>query len=361
LGDDPSRWRSDLPTYGSLLYRDVYPGIDIRFHGRHHDLEYDVIVHPGADPSAVRLGLQGITGLDVTDDGRLRMRLDDGELAQKPPHVYQEINGREVPVDGRFRVHGPAAPRADSRHPVYAYGFEVGAYDRRRDLVIDPTLQYSSYLGGSQDDSALAINVRPGGTFFVTGSTLSGNFDTTVGAFDTSANGSTDAFVSKFNVNLSGAASLVFSTFLGGVNADQGNAIAVNAAGEILVYGTTAGGFPTTAGAFQTAYMGGVSDGFLSKLNAAGNTLVYSTYAGSAGTDEGLGVAVDGSGFVYITGRSTAGPNGGFDAYAGKFQLLGGGGTDLVWYVFLGGSGDDVGYGIDVTPAGSAYVTGQSL
>src|SRR6185369_9560806 len=106
---------------------------------------------------------------------------------------------------------------------------------------------------------------------------------------------------------------------------------------------------------------GGVSDGFLSKLNAAGNTLVYSTYAGSAGTDEGLGVAVDGSGFVYITGRSTAGPNGGFDAYAGKFQLLGGGGTDLVWYVFLGGSGDDVGYGIDVTPAGSAYVTGQSL
>jgi hypothetical protein len=358
LGDDPSRWRSDLPTYGALLYRDVYPGIDIRFHGRHHDLEYDVIVHPGADPSAVRLGLQGITGLDVTGDGQLRMRLDDGELAQKPPHVFQEIDGREVPVGGRFSVHGPAAPPAGSRDETFAYGFEVGTYDRRRDLVIDPALQYSSYLGGNNNDSALAINVRPGGTLFVTGSTLGGAFPTTVGAYQTLIGGTTDAFVSKFDVTQSGAPSLVFSTFLGGANADQGNAIAVNSAGEILVYGTTAGGFPTTAGVFQPAYMGGATDAFLSKLNAAGDTLVYSTYTGSSGTDEGYGVAVDGSGFVYITGRSTAGPNGGFDVYVGKLNATA---TTLVWYDFLGGANDDAGNGIAVTPGGTSYVTGSTL
>ena len=362
LGDDPARWKSDLPTYGSLLYRNVYPGIDIRFHGSGRDLEYDVIVRPGADPSLVRLALGGIDGMSLTAEGRLRMKLKEGELVQKAPHVYQEIDGRQVAVEGRFKLHGspsrPGARRAD----LFAYGFEIGAYDRSRALIIDPTLLYSSYLGGAGADTGLSITVRPGGTVFVTGSTLSANFDTKAGSYDLTANGNSDAFVSKFDVTQAGAASLVFSTYLGGTNFDQGTAVEVNGAGEILVSGwTNGGGFPTTAGAYNAGYSGGPGDAFVSKLNAAGSVLVYSTYLGGTGIDENNDMAVDGSGFVYLTGRTTTpGGSGGFDAYVVKFNPAGGGGSDLVWYFFLGGTADDAGYGIEVTSGGIAYVTGST-
>ncbi|HEY2943563.1 MAG TPA: SBBP repeat-containing protein, partial [Vicinamibacteria bacterium] len=363
VGSDPTRWKSDLPTYGALLYRDVYPGIDIRFRGGSRDLEYDVIVNPGADPSAVRLALRGIEGLSLTSEGRLRMKLKEGELFQKAPCLYQEIEGRKAVVEGRFKIHDSPRRLHKSDAESFVYGFEVGVYDRSRALIIDPALFYSSYLGGTNTDNGLAVAVRAGGTVFVTGSTLSANFDTKAGSYDLTANGNSDAFVSKFDVNQAGAASLVFSTYLGGTNFDQGTGVGINPAGEVVVTGWTAGGgFPTTAGAYNAAFSGGGSDVFVSKLNAAGSALVYSTYLGGTGLDENNGMAIDGSGFVYLTGRTTTpGGSGGLDAYAVKFNPAGGGGSDLVWYFFLGGTSDDVGNGIDVTPGGIAYVTGTTL
>jgi hypothetical protein len=359
-GDDPEQWRADLPTYAAVRYAEVFPGVDLRFYGRGRDLEYDVIVRAGADPSAVRLGLRGIAGLSLTDDGRLRMALPDGrELLQKAPYLYQEIDGRKVAVDGRFDIQGtsPGGPRDET----FVYGFEVGDYDRRHDLVIDPTLYYSSYLGGAGNDSGLSINVRPGGTLFVVGSTLSANFDTKL-PFDATANGSTDAFVSKFNVRASGAASLVWSTYLGGASPDRATGVEVNAAGEIVVTGTTeSAAFPTTAGAYDTSYNGGPGDVFVTKLNAAGSALTYSSYVGGTGADDQRDMALDSAGRVYLTGRTTtAGGPGGGDAYAVKFNPAGGGAADLVWYFFLGGTGNDEGNGIEVTPGGIAYVTGMT-
>src|SRR5439155_12089495 len=192
---------------------------------------------------------------------------------------YQDIGGRRTAVPVSFQVQ--PSPRAAKPAPgePFVYGFEVGAYDRDYALVIDPVLSYSTYLGGTGTDDGLDVSVQPGGTVFVTGGTDSADFDTTVGAYDTTANGGRDAFVSKFNIKQSGAASLVFSTYIGGSNLDEGTGIAVRSStGEIYVTcNTSGGGFPTTAVAYNSAYSGS-GDTFVARLNAAGSSLLYSTY-----------------------------------------------------------------------------------
>jgi hypothetical protein len=362
VGNDPARWHSDAATYGSLLYRDVYRGVDLRFHGQTQHLEYDVIVQPGADPSIVRLAVEGLRGLSVTADGQLRMELEHGEVLQKAPFVYQDVGGGRRPVPGRFVIQ-PSLPGARAGESLFVYGFVVGDYDRARPLVIDPTLFYSSYLGGTGADEGVNISVQPGGSAFITGRTASANFDTVAGSYDVVANGGVDAFVSKFEVDLAGVASLVFSTYLGGANFDEGTGVEVRSSnGQIYVTGSTDGGFPTTAGAYSNTYAG-ARDTFVVRLSAAGNALLYSTYLGGSGIDEQRDMALDGStGHVYITGRTTtAGGAGGGDAYVVKFNPIGGGGSDLVWYFFLGGTGADEGNGIEVHTGGIAYVTGRTL
>jgi hypothetical protein len=360
VGDDPARWKSDLRTYASLLYRHVYPGIDIRFHGKSLDLEYDVIVHPGADPSVVRLAVQGIEGLSAAPEGQLRMKLKDGEIVQKAPFVYQDIGGRRTVVPGRFKIHG-AYRSEPSGEDLFAYGFEVDDYDRGHPLVIDPTLYYSSYLGGASTDDGLAVTVQPSGVF-VTGATQSANFDVKAGSYDVTANGNVDAFVAKFDINQTGAASLVFSTYLGGAGFDEGTGIEVRpSTGQIYVTGSTdSNGFPTTAGAHDTTY-NGARDAFFSRLNAAGSLLQYSTYVGGGGIDESTDLALDSSnGVVYLTGRTTTGGSGGFDAAVAKINPVAGGFSDLVYYFYLGGTLDDRGYGVEVAPGGIAYATGTT-
>jgi hypothetical protein len=359
VGRDPERWKSDLRTYASLLYRQVYPGIDIRYHGQKSKLEYDVIVHPGADPSLVRMAVDGIEGLEVTAEGRLRIRLAHGELIQDAPRLYQEIGARKVVVPGRFRIH-----RGRAGKTAFVYGFEVGSYDKSRPLVIDPTILYSSYLGGSGLDEGLSVNLQPGGAVFVTGRTQSADFDTTVGSYDVTFNGADDAFVSKFNVTLAGAASLVFSTLLGGAGIDRGTGVEVRpSTGQIYVTGyTESAAFPITAGAYDNSYNAGPGDVFVVRLNAAGSALLYSSYVGGTGIDDQRDMALDVStGAVYLTGRTTtAGGPGGGDAYVVRFNPAGGGAADLVWYYFLGGAASDEGNGIEVRTGGIAYVTGRT-
>jgi hypothetical protein len=225
-------------------------------------------------------------------------------------------------------------------------------------------LVYSTYLGGSADDGGNGIAVDGAGNAYVTGTTVSTDFPT-ANPLQATCAGISDAFVTKLNA---AGNALVYSTYLGGSRYDVGNGIAVDGAGNAYVTGfTDSTNFPT-ANALQATFGGGVNgeDAFVAKLNATGHALVYSTYLGGS-DDEGNGIAVDGSGNAYITGRTllstfpTANSlqatfGGGFaDAFVSKLNAAG---NALVYSTFLGGSGDEAGKGIAVDGAGNAYVTG---
>jgi hypothetical protein len=192
-------------------------------------------------------------------------------------------------------------------------GIRLAAYDPSRAVVIDPTVIYSTFLGGSSDDEGHGIAVDDAGAAYVTGYTLSTDFPTAA-ALQVTNHGAPDAFVTKLNPAGSG---LVYSTYLGGNGEDLGDGIAVDAAGNAYVTGQTRStDFPTTVGAFQRALQG-PADAFVTKLNPAGSGLVYSTYLGGGGFDAASGIAVDAGGNAYVTGL-TYSTN--FPTTAGAFQ-----------------------------------------
>ena len=361
-GNDPSKWRTGVQNFSKVRMEEVYPGIDMVYYGNQKQLEYDFVVKPGSDPSVIRLKLEGAEDLTVGKDGELQIKAGAGILIFKTPVVYQGLGNQKTLVSGRF-----------IKLNDFVAGFRVDHYDATRPLVIDPTLTYSTYVGGSQEDAGYGkgLAVDAAGNAYITGET-GGSFPITPGAYQTVYGGGTyDIFVTK--VNPSGTA-LVYSTYIGGTgNLDIGRGIALDAAGNAYVVGQTDGNFPTTPGAYQTVYGGGTYDMTFSKLNAAGNALLYSTYLGGAGMEVGLGIAVDGAGNAYLTGGST----GSFPTTPGAFQTVFGGGSynvivakinpagagaaDLVYSTYLGGSGGGGGSGIAVDAAGNAYVTGDGL
>src|SRR5712691_3292520 len=357
IGNNPTRWRPNVPTYAKVRYADVYQGIDLIYYGTHRQLEYDVIVRPGADPNRIVLDFQGADNVEVDAQGDLVLHTAAGAIRQRKPVIYQEVGGVRTEIAGGYVLTG-----------ARQVGFQVAAYDRRRPLVIDPVLVYSTYLGGSDGDQADAIAVDAAGNAYVTGFTDSTNFPTTPGAFQTTFGGGADAFVTKLNPAGNG---LVYSTYLGGSFTDRGLGIAVDAAGNAYVTGfTDSTNFPTTPGAFQTTFGGGFSDAFVTKLNPTGTGLVYSTYLGGSTTDLGRGIAVDAAGNAYVTGATdstnfptTSGAfqttfGGGFDAFVTKLNP---GGTGLVYSTYVGGSSSDVAIGIAVDGSGSVYVTGTTF
>src|SRR2546425_22124 len=202
-----------------------------------------------------------------------------GELRLERPMLYQEEAGARRKVTGGYVLLGGKK-----------VGFDVGAYDRNRPLVIDPTLAYSTYLGGSSFDRGAHIVVDSAGNAYVTGPTSSSNFPTTTGAFQTTFGGQFDVYVTKLN---SSGSALVYSTYLGGNDLDFGDGLAVDSAGNAYVSGqTNSSNFPTTTGAFQTTSGGGSSDGFVTKLNSSGSALVYSTHLGGRGAARWESVAL---------------------------------------------------------------------
>ncbi len=368
IGDDPARWRTNVATYGKVRYADVYPGIDVVYYGNQRQLEYDVIVAPGADPSLFRLGLADASALRIDTSGDLVLALGTSVLRLRQPRAYQETEGRRHTIAAAYRELGGGEA-----------GFEIGAYDPDLPLVIDPVLAYSTFLGSTGLDSGTAIAVDSAGNIFIGGFTGSTTFPT-AGAFQSTFGGpSTDGFVLKLNA---AGTALVYSTFLGGSGDDDVRGLAIDASGNAYVTGRTQStNFPTTVGAFQTK-SGGFIDAFVTKLNAAGNALVYSTYFGGADVDEGDAIAVDGSGNAYVTGftsltiPTTTGafqtaPAGGGDAFVFKLNATGSG---LVYSTYLGGSpcvptppattcdgdGSDIGRGIAVDASGNAYVAGRT-
>jgi hypothetical protein len=253
IGNDPKKWRTDVRSYGEVTYRDVWDGIDLRIYGNGRDLEQEFIVRPGGDLTKVRVAYRGIDGLRVADDGSLVVRTAFGDIRETRPRVFQEIADERVPVQGRFKLTSNTA-----------YTFDVPAHQGRYALLIDPTLLYSTYLGGGSTDQAAGVAVDKQGSAYVTGFTDSSNFPTTPGAIQTTED-STAGFVTKFT---SLGDNVVYSTYLGsqaGYGAD-GTGIAVDAAGEAYVVGYTGGAFPTDSNSFQQKCPAGNTSAFLGDL-----------------------------------------------------------------------------------------------
>jgi beta-propeller repeat-containing protein len=360
IGNDPAKWRTNVPTYAKVHYQDVYPGIDLVYYGNQRQLEYDFVVAPGGDPERIALGFQGVERLEIDAEGELVLHAAGGALRQRKPVIYQETDGLRREIDGGYILKG-----------ANRVGFRVAAYDDSRPLVIDPVLFYSTYLGGSGFEVGNGIAVDPVGNAYVTGTTASVNFPTTAGAFDMTLDmtleGNSEAFVTKLNPT---GSALLYSTYLGGSSGEEGFGIAVDIAGNAYVTGETGSpDFPTTLGAFQTAPGFGGNDAFITKLNPTGTVLIYSSYLGGSNSDEGFGVVVDALGNAYVTGTTTstnfptsnafqiAFAGGTRDAFVTKINPAG---TGLVYSTYLGGSNSDEGFGIVVDALGNAYVTGTT-
>jgi uncharacterized protein (AIM24 family) len=365
VGNDPAEWQRGLPTHAELLYGGLWPKIDMAVRGEGGDLKYEFHVKPGASVEDVRLGYRGAEGLSVGAGGDLLVQTSLGVLKDAAPVSYQRIGGECVPVKSRYVLKGDGG-----------YGFAVGSYDPRYPLIIDPGLDYSTFIGGTNFDGGSGIAVDEDGRAYVTGSTDSVDYPTTPGAFDTTFNGVEDAFVTKLNAT---GSALAYSTFLGGTTFDAGRDIAVDASGRAYVTGDTSSvDFPTTRGAFDRTYNGD-DDAFVTKLNATGSELVYSTFLGGSGAsgdtrEEGDGIAVDAGGRAYVTGSTNSADYpttpGAFDTTLNRNQdvfvtKLNATGSALAYSTLLGGGGGnpdisetvEEGLGIAVLDR-RAYVTG---
>jgi len=418
IGNDHSKWRTDIPNFGRVVYPGVLDGVDLVYHGEEGQLEYDFVVAPGADSGAIALDVAGAQELSLTDVGDLAIRTEHGVLVQPRPRVYQRgRRGETEEIAAGYRLIGERG-----------VGFVVAAYDRRRELVIDPVLEYSSgfgprvymdggvavdgsrsaYVVGCSDRGGLATGspkstfvakLTPSGDALIYGTYFGGASggdcatdlatDATGSAYFTGRATSTDlplqapiqptkasttpfggdAFVAKLSP-LGNA--LVYSTYLGGTGEDYATGIAVDPAGAAYVTGTTGSTNFPTQNAFQAASAGG-DDIFLAKLSPAGGSLVFSTYLGGSGGDSGASVAVDRLGSAYVVGATTSpnfptqfalqaanagGPAGlDTDAFVTKFSAAG---TALVYSTYLGGTGFDGTTSVAVDAAGSAHVAGST-
>jgi Bacterial Ig-like domain (group 3)/Beta-propeller repeat len=365
IGDDPSQWHTDVPSFAKVAEQDVYPGVDLVYYGNQSQLEYDFDVAPGTDPGVIRLAFQGVKSTTLDTGGDLVLHTAGGDVVEEAPVLYQDIGGTRQAVPGAY------IPEADGQ-----VGFAVGAYDRSKPLVIDPILSYSSYLGGSGNDEGLGIAVDAAGDAYLTGYTTSMDFPTTPGAFQPApADVNTEAFVTKLNP---AGTALVYSTYLGGgvlaagndvENGSYGSGIAVDAAGDAYITGTTGTTDFPTVDPIQATNRGG-NDAFITKLNPTGSALIYSTYLGGRYDDEGAGIAVDAAGDAYVTGFTYSNdfptenplqpilgnpPDTFPEAFVAKFNTAG---SALVYSTYLGGSGYTRGNGIAVDAAGEAYITG---
>jgi uncharacterized protein (TIGR03437 family) len=340
IGNDPKKWRSGIPTYGKVEYRQVYPGVDLVFYGNQRQLEYDFVVAPGADPARIAWRIDGARA-SVDTDGNLALTASDGPASFKKPVVHQIDGDKRASVDGAFVVAGNEVR------------FRLGGYDRSKALIIDPVLSYATYLAGTstdyignstgpgilQNDQSQGLAVDNAGSVYVTGHTSSLDFPVANGLqnkFPSSNTNSPSTFVTKFSPD---GSSLVYSTYIGGSDGDQAYAIAVDAAGEAFITGSASSpDFPITTGAYQTICTpiptdppnqiksgcpGGGTSAFVTKLNSKGTGLVYSTFLGGYGNAYATAIAVDAAGRAYIAGDESESCHNSY-AFPGCFPTTGG-------------------------------------
>jgi uncharacterized repeat protein (TIGR01451 family) len=354
IGTEAADWRTDVATFARLLATDVYPGIDLTYYGTAHDLEYDFVVRPGADASAIRLRSEGGTQLTLGSAGELGLILDGEEVANwRAPIAYQQIDGVRHDIACAFVLRGPREA-----------GFSVGEYDASKPLVIDPVLLYSTLLGGSGAEAAEAITISSN-SIYIVGETTSLNFPAP-GGYRTTAYASNDVFVARFNSN---GTALVFATYLGGTGDDFGNSIDVDANGNVSITGgTDSSNFPLK-NQFQSS-RSGISDAFVTKLSAAGNALLYSTYLGGNGYESGNAVKVGNGGNIYVVGETDSeqqfpkktpfqnNAGGLLDGFVARFNPTLSGAASLIFSSWIGGSDDDRATGIEVDGT-YFYVAGE--
>lgn len=405
IGNDPSKWRRDIPQFARVEYQAVYPGVNLVYYGDQGQLEYDFRIAPGADPNQIALSFKGATAHilagNAADAGDLVLSTANGDVRFHAPLVYQQKGNNREPVAGSFRQ------LADNK-----IAFTVGAYDHKRELVIDPVLSYSSYLGGSGTEGGLGlvkIAVDSANFIYVAGSTNSADFpippDPPANSpyqAELGAHGATNVFIAVINTNpdiQQGGQQLVYATYLGGSATDFPVGIAVNTAldsgtsgYDVYVAGTTTSSdFPTSGvlAPFQTGPQSG-THGFVTRLNIGTKSLQlrYSTYLAGNGTDNLTGMAIDGSGNAYVTGDTTSNSpvSNGFPANANGYQLTsnttpgnpqffatkisttGSGPLSMIYSTFFGGGNPAgaiaIGGGIAVDPAPNSgpnmYITGTT-
>ena len=359
LGSDPGEWRQGVTGFSSVLYRGLYEGVDLRV--REHDgrLEYDLLLAPGADLEGVVFRCAGTTGLDVESDGSLRMRSALGPILQSPPKTWAvQPDGARKPLECAFR-------KLDEER----YGFRLPAGDPDLPVVIDPGLEWATFLGGSGDEALMALGVDGAGRAVVAGRTYSSDFDTTVGAYETTFQGVEDAFVACLDPTQPGPSQLVWSTFLGGGLRDRILDLELDSAGNVFVIGhTRSSDFPTTApvAPYDSVHNGGW-DAFVAKLSADGGTLSYSTFLGGLFDDQAGAIALEEPDTVTIAGTTqspgfpTSGAaqstlNGARDYFLSRLDLSLSGGSALLYSTYVGGSGLESVANLDDTPLANRLV-----
>jgi hypothetical protein len=353
---------TNLSAYHEVVYKELWPGIDMVFRGRGNTLKYEFHVAAGADPSRIRLAYEGAGPLSLGRQGDLRVHTALGTLRDSPPRSWQLVDGRHIAIESHYLFDDATE----------TFGFGLGAFDRDHELVIDPSPIYSTLLGGTANDFGIDVAVDRRGNAYVTGQTISSDFPTTAAPVERAHGGIADAFVAKLDPS---GSKLVYATYLGGSGAEAGLSIAVDDAGRAYVSGGTASpDFPTTPGAFDRTDHAN-EDVWVAKLNAKGSALMYSTLLGGSAIagDFGAAIAVDQEGHAYVAGgtgsldfpstRRTFDPThkgkvNSLDAFVVKLKADGSG---LVFGTFLGGMCTDAITGIALDEHGDVYVTGSTV
>jgi len=362
-----ARWHAGIPQYARIAYRSVYPGIDIVYYGNPDQLEYDLVLRPGADPRAIRLQFRGADRVNVTAGGDLLVTCGGATFIQRRPVLYQDDPRavRRRTVEGRYRLL--------ARDTV---GVDVTDFDPSRALVIDPVLNYASFFGGGSTDIINAVTAGADGLIYVAGYTTSSDLQPTYNGVNGGISGGKDAFIAAFDPTLYGGPSLRYLTYLGGGRDDAATAIAVDAKSNIYVTGTTSSSdFPLTGNSVQTALMLSTTasvfnaDAFVAVISQS-NGLLYSTYFGGTGDDLPYAIGLDSRGFIYVGGTTTStdlpvtsnayqavswGPS---DVFFLKLDLNA---TSPAYASYLGGEDRDDGRGLAVAPNGLVYFAASTL
>jgi len=350
IEDEPSKWRTRVPTYRNVVYNELYDSIDLMFFITERGLKYDFVLSPGAEPEVIRYTYYGADDVSIDSRGGLHITTPSGELIEEAPFSYQMIDGKKVTVSSRYWTDGKMV------------GFKIGTYDPTTELIIDPLL-YSTFIGGSDSDWGQSITLDSENNAYVTGTTGSSDFPTTPGCFDDSHNSDEDVYVFKLN---SDGTELLYSTFVGGSSLDSGESIVLDSERNAYVTGMTeSSDFPTTFGSFDP-FHNGEEDVFVFKLNSDGTALLYSTYVGGEDRDNGFGIALDAEKNAYVTGETGSSDfpttysfhkGGLLDVFVFK---LSSDGSYLVYSTLVGGESLDYGYDIVLDTETNAYVTGQT-
>jgi hypothetical protein len=367
-GNDPAKWRQHVSGYSRVRYTGLYPGVDLIYYGEtHRKLEYDLVVAPGADPQQIRFHVTSEREARIGKDGTLELDGAEGTIRLDRPVLYQSIE------HGRKMIAGGFVQLAKNE-----FGFRTKGYDQRKPLIIDPriNLVYATYAGGIHDDQAMDLALDANGAAYVTGYTASQDFPVSGNAVQlTRMNIGTytyDSFLMKFDAS----GTLVFSTFLGGSQTDQGRAVQLDSSGNIYLAGyTQSPDFPTSVNALQKTF-GGDSDAFFAKLSNDGSQLIYSTYLGGAGGEAANRMRVNADGTFWLVGDASADglpvsatavqpkTKGSADGFVAKMLFTPNGDLQIPYLTYLGGSNN---YGqrgligdLDVDASGNVYVTGAT-